>query len=45
MNLIKGKIIKKSDQFSFVGKDSNSTQIPINNYNFEKKIELDVKEL
>jgi len=45
MNLIKGKIIKKSDQFSFVGEDSNSTQIPINNYNFDKKIELDNKEI
>ena len=45
MNLIKGKIIKKSDQLSFVTEDSNVTQIPINNYNFDKKIELDNKEI
>ena len=46
MNLIKGNIIKKSDQLSFVGEGaSNSIQIPINNYNFEKKIELDSKEV
>ena len=45
MNLIKGKIIKKSDQLSFVTEDSNVTQIPINNYNFEKKTELDNKEI
>jgi len=45
MNLIKGKIIKKSDQLLFVGNDSNAAQIPINNYNFDKKIELDNKEV
>jgi len=45
MNLIKGKIIKKSDQILFVGEDSAATQIPINNYNFDKKIELDNKEI
>ena len=46
MNLIKGKIIKKSDQLSFAGEGaSNGFQIPINNYNFEKKIELDSKEV
>ena len=45
MNLIKGKIIKKSDQLLFVGNDSNAAQIPINNYNFNKKIELDNKEV
>jgi multiple sugar transport system ATP-binding protein len=45
MNLIKGKIIKKSDQFLFVAVDSNGTQIPVNNYNFDKKIELDNKEV
>jgi len=45
MNLIKGKIIKKSDQLLFVGNDSNAVQIPINNYNFDKKIELDNKEV
>jgi len=45
MNLIKGKIIKKSDQFLFVGDDSNANQIPINNYNFDKKTELDNKEI
>ncbi len=45
MNLMKGKIIKKSDQLLFVGNDSNAAQIPINNYNFHKKIELDNKEV
>jgi multiple sugar transport system ATP-binding protein len=46
MNLIKGNIIKKSDQLSFVGEGaSNSIQIPINNYNFKKKTELDIKEV
>ena len=46
MNLIKGKIIKKSDQLSFAGEGaSNGFQIPINNYNFDKKIELDNKEV
>jgi multiple sugar transport system ATP-binding protein len=46
MNLIKGNIIKKSDQLSFAGEGaSNGFQIPINNYNFEKKIELDSKEV
>ena len=45
MNLIKGKIIKKSDQLLFVGNDSNAAQIPINNYNFHKNIELDNKEV
>ena len=29
----------------FVGNDSNADQIPINNYNFHKKIELDNKEV
>ena len=46
MNLIKGNIIKKSDQLSFVGEgDNNGIQIPINNYNFKEKIELDNKEV
>ena len=45
MNLIKGKIIKKTDQFLFVAGDSNGIQIPVNNYNFDKKIELDNKEV
>ncbi len=46
MNLIKGNIIKKSDQLSFVGEGAgNSIQIPINNYNFKKKKELDIKEV
>ena len=46
MNLIKGNIIKKSDQLSFVGEGaSNSIQIPINNYNLKKKKELDIKEV
>ena len=46
MNLIKGKIIKKADQISFLGENSNNDiQIPINNYNFNKKIELDNKEV
>ena len=46
MNLIKGKIIKKSDQILFLGENSNNDiQIPINNYNFDKKIELDNKEV
>ena len=46
MNLIKGKIIIKADQISFlVENSSNDIQIPINNYNFEKKIELDNKEV
>ena len=45
MNLIQGKIIKKSDQFLFVGNDSKAAHIPIKNYNFDKKIELDNKEI
>jgi len=45
MNLIKGKIIKKSEKFLFAGEDSNSTQISINNYDFDNKTELNNKEI
>ena len=45
MNLIQGKIIKKSDQFLFVGDDSNAAHIPIKNYNYDKNMELNNKEI
>ena len=46
MNLIKGNLIQNSDKISFVAEDSdNEIQIPINNYDFDKKIELNNKEV
>ncbi len=46
MNLVKGYIKKRTDQYYFVGNDTNSNiQIPINNYSFDKKIELNNKEV
>ena len=46
MNLIKGIIKIKSDKLSFVAEDTNNDiQIPINNYNFEQKLELENKEV
>ncbi len=46
MNLIKGYIKKEAEQLYFVGDDSgNSIKIPINNYSFDKKLELNSKEV
>ena len=46
MNLIKGNLIQNSDKISFIveGYDKK-IQIPINNYDFDKKIELNNKEV
>ena len=46
MNLIKGNLIQNSDKISFITEGSdNEIQIPINNYDFDKKIELNNKEV
>ena len=46
MNLIKGNLIQNSDKISFITEGSdNKIQIPINNYDFDKKIELNNKEV
>ena len=46
MNLIKGYIKKEAEQLYFVGDDAgNSIKIPINNYSFDKKLELNSKEV
>ena len=46
MNLIKGSLIQNSDKISFITEGSNNEiQIPINNYDFDKKIELNNKEV
>ena len=46
MNLIKGNLIQNSDKISFITEGSNNEiQIPINNYDFDKKIELNNKEV
>ena len=46
MNLIKGYIKKEAEQLYFVGDgEGNSIKIPINNYSFDKKLELNSKEV
>jgi multiple sugar transport system ATP-binding protein len=46
MNLIKGYIKKEAEKLYFVGDDAgNSIKIPINNYSFDKKLELNSKEV
>ena len=46
MNLIKGNLMQNSDKISFIVEGSDKTiQIPINNYDFDKKIELNNKEV
>ena len=46
MNLIKGNLIQNSNKISFIVEGSDKTiQIPINNYDFDKKIELNNKEV
>ena len=46
MNLIKGNLMQNSDKISFIVEGSDKTiQIPINNYYFDKKIELNNKEV
>ena len=46
MNLIKGNLIQNSKKISFVAEGSdNSIQIPMNDYNFDKKIEFNNKEV
>ena len=46
MNLIKGSLIQNSDKISFITEGSNNEiQIPIDNYDFDKKIELNNKEV
>ena len=46
MNLIKGNLIQNSEKILFVTEGSdNGIQIPINSYNFDKKIELNNKEV
>jgi len=46
MNLIKGYIKKESEILYFVGDDlTKNIQIPINNYSFDKKLELHNKEV
>ena len=46
MNLIKGNLVQNSNKISFVAEGSdNSIQIPMNNYNFDKKIEFNNKEI
>jgi len=44
MNLIKGRLKKKSDNFSFIANESN-LEIPINGYSFKEKSNLDNKEV
>jgi len=46
MNLIKGNLIQNSDRILFMAEGSNNKiQIPIDNYDFDKKIELNNKEV
>ena len=46
MNLIKGNLIQNSDRILFMAEGSNNEiQIPIDNYDFDKKIELNNKEV
>ena len=44
MNLIKGKLIKNSDNISFIADDS-SLEVPINNYDFKENSDLNNKEI
>ena len=44
MNLIKGKLIKNSNNISFIADDS-SLEVPINNYDFKEKSDLNNKEI
>ena len=44
MNLIKGKLIKNSNNISFIADDS-SLEIPINNYDFKENSDLNNKEI
>ncbi len=44
MNLIKGKLIKNSNNISFVADDS-SLEVPINNYDFKENSDLNNKEI
>ncbi len=44
MNLIKGKLIKNSNNISFIADDS-SLEVPINNYDFKENSDLNDKEI
>ena len=44
MNLIKGKLIKNSNNISFIADDS-SLEVPINNYDFKENLDLNNKEI
>ena len=44
MNLIKGKLIKNSNNISFIADDS-SLEVPINNYDFKENSDLNNKEV
>ena len=44
MNLIKGKLIQNSNNISFIAEESN-LEVPINNYDFKEKLELNNKEI
>ena len=44
MNLIKGKLIKNSNNISFIADDS-SLKVPINNYDFKENSDLNNKEI
>ena len=44
MNLIKGKLIKNSNNISFIAEDS-SLEVPINNYDFKENSDLNNKEI
>ena len=44
MNLIKGKLIKNSNNISFIADDS-SLEVPINNYDFKENSDLKNKEI
>ena len=44
MNLIKGKLIKNSNNISFIADDS-SLEVPINNYDFKDNSDLNNKEI
>ena len=44
MNLIKGKLIKNSNNISFIADDS-SLEVPINNYDFKENSDLNNKEI
>ena len=44
MNLIKGKLIKNSNNISFIA-DNSSLEVPINNYDFKENSDLNNKEI